>query len=140
MIPILGTTFVALMGLAFGSFLNVCLTRWPKEECIVSPRSHCRDCYHVLTWWENVPLLSWLALRGRCRVCRAWIGWRVAKQFHVANLSRILRARASHTPGPHGTAFALLARSRVPVLCVPPEQPPVVFNREREACMSVGAE
>jgi leader peptidase (prepilin peptidase)/N-methyltransferase len=76
MIPILGTTFVALMGLAFGSFLNVCLTRWPKEECIVSPRSHCRDCYHVLTWWENVPLLSWLALRGRCRVCRAWIGWR----------------------------------------------------------------
>ena len=76
MIPILGTTFAVLLGLAFGSFLNVCLTRWPKEECIVSPRSHCRDCYHVLSWWENVPLVSWLALRGRCRSCRSWIGWR----------------------------------------------------------------
>jgi leader peptidase (prepilin peptidase)/N-methyltransferase len=76
MIQMLGTTFAALLGLAFGSFLNVCLTRWPKEECIVSPRSHCRNCYHVLAWWENVPLVSWIALRGRCLKCRAWIGWR----------------------------------------------------------------
>jgi prepilin signal peptidase PulO-like enzyme (type II secretory pathway) len=76
MIQMLGTTFAALLGLAFGSFLNVCLSRWPNDECIVSPRSHCRSCYHVLSWWENVPLLSWLALRGRCRKCRAWIGWR----------------------------------------------------------------
>jgi leader peptidase (prepilin peptidase)/N-methyltransferase len=76
MIQLLGTTFAALLGLAFGSFLNVCLSRWPNDENVVSPRSHCRSCYHVLTWWENVPLLSWLALRGRCRKCRAWIGWR----------------------------------------------------------------
>jgi leader peptidase (prepilin peptidase)/N-methyltransferase len=76
MISIVGTVFVAVLGLAFGSFLNVCLTRWPKEECIVSPRSHCRNCDHVLAWWENVPLVSWLALRGRCRECRGWIGWR----------------------------------------------------------------
>jgi nucleotide-binding universal stress UspA family protein len=48
--------------------------------------------------------------------------------------------RASHTPGPHGTAFALLARSRVPVLCVPPEQAPAAFHREREACAPVGTE
>ncbi len=76
MIPFLGTTFAALLGLAFGSFLNVCLTRWPQDECIVSPRSHCRNCYHVLAWWENVPVLSWLALRGRCRKCRTAIGGR----------------------------------------------------------------
>jgi leader peptidase (prepilin peptidase)/N-methyltransferase len=62
--------------LAFGSFLNVCLSRWPAGESIVSPRSHCRQCGKTLTWWENVPLVSWLALRGRCRTCRAWIGWR----------------------------------------------------------------
>ena len=76
MIRILGTIFAGLMGLAFGSFLNVCLSRWPQGESVVSPRSHCRNCGRTLAWWENVPLVSWLALRGRCRTCRAWIGWR----------------------------------------------------------------
>jgi leader peptidase (prepilin peptidase)/N-methyltransferase len=76
MIRIFGTVFAGLLGLAFGSFLNVCLTRWPEGESIVHPRSHCRHCDHTLAWWENVPLISWLALRGRCRNCRAWIGWR----------------------------------------------------------------
>jgi leader peptidase (prepilin peptidase)/N-methyltransferase len=76
MIQVLGTVFAALAGLAFGSFLNVCLSRWPQSESIVKPRSFCHDCGHVLAWWENVPLVSWLALRGRCRECRAWIGWR----------------------------------------------------------------
>ena len=76
MIRIFGTIFAGLLGLAFGSFLNVCLTRWPQGESIVQPRSHCRNCDHSLSWWENIPLLSWLALRGRCRNCRTWIGWR----------------------------------------------------------------
>jgi leader peptidase (prepilin peptidase)/N-methyltransferase len=76
MIRILGTIFAGLLGLAFGSFLNVCLSRWPEGESVVRPRSHCRHCSHTLAWWENVPLVSWLALRGRCRSCRAWIGWR----------------------------------------------------------------
>jgi len=76
MIRILGTAFAALLGLAFGSFLNVCLTRWPEGESIVKPRSHCRGCDRTLTWWENIPLLSWLALRGRCRTCIAKIHWR----------------------------------------------------------------
>ena len=76
MIRILGTVFAGLLGLAFGSFLNVCLSRWPQGESVVSPRSHCRHCGHTLAWWENVPLVSWLVLRGRCRSCRAWIGWR----------------------------------------------------------------
>jgi leader peptidase (prepilin peptidase)/N-methyltransferase len=76
MIRILGTVFAALAGLAFGSFLNVCVSRWPEGESIVHPRSHCRGCGRTLAWWENVPLLSWMALGGRCRRCRAWIGWR----------------------------------------------------------------
>ena len=76
MIRILGTILAGLLGLAFGSFLNVCLSRWPAGESVVKPRSHCRQCSRTLTWWENVPLVSWLALSGRCRTCRAWIGWR----------------------------------------------------------------
>ncbi len=76
MIRVLGTVFAALLGLAFGSFLNVCLSRWPQGESIVHPRSHCRRCGRELAWWENIPLLSWVALRGRCKGCGAWIGWR----------------------------------------------------------------
>jgi leader peptidase (prepilin peptidase)/N-methyltransferase len=76
MIRILATIFAALLGLAFGSFLNVCLSRWPEGESVVSPHSHCRNCDHTLAWWENVPLLSWLALRGRCRNCHTAISWR----------------------------------------------------------------
>jgi leader peptidase (prepilin peptidase)/N-methyltransferase len=76
MICILGTIFAGLLGLAFGSFLNVCLSRWPLGESVVLPRSHCRQCGRTLAWWENLPLVSWLALGGRCRTCRAWIGWR----------------------------------------------------------------
>ena len=76
MIRVLGTIFAGLLGLAFGSFLNVCLSRWPTGESIVHPRSHCMTCGRTLAWWENVPLVSWLFLRGRCRSCHAWIGWR----------------------------------------------------------------
>jgi leader peptidase (prepilin peptidase) / N-methyltransferase len=76
MIRTLATIFAGLLGLAFGSFLNVCVSRWPQGESIVSPRSHCRSCGRMLKWWENVPLLSWIALRGRCRTCGVWIGLR----------------------------------------------------------------
>ncbi len=76
MIRILATGFAGLLGLAFGSFLNVCLSRWPAGESVVTPRSHCRNCDHTLGWWENIPLASWVFLRGRCRGCGAWIGWR----------------------------------------------------------------
>ncbi|MGA2909702.1 MAG: prepilin peptidase [Terracidiphilus sp.] len=76
MIRVLGTLFAGLLGLAFGSFLNVCLSRWPEGESIVHPRSHCMSCGRTLAWWENVPLVSWMALRGRCRTCGAPISWR----------------------------------------------------------------
>jgi leader peptidase (prepilin peptidase)/N-methyltransferase len=76
MIRIFATMLAALTGLAFGSFLNVCVTRWPAGESVVTPRSHCRSCARTLAWWENIPVVSWLALHGRCRTCGAWIGWR----------------------------------------------------------------
>jgi len=76
LIRIFGTGLAALLGLAFGSFLNVCLSRWPEGESVVTPRSHCRTCGRTLTWWENIPVLSWLFLGGRCRTCNAKISWR----------------------------------------------------------------
>jgi leader peptidase (prepilin peptidase)/N-methyltransferase len=76
MIRIFGTVLAALLGLAFGSFLNVCLSRWPEGESVVKPRSHCRNCGRTLAWWENIPVASWLALRGRCRTCKTKISWR----------------------------------------------------------------
>ena len=59
-----------LLGLIFGSFLNVCIVRLPRGQSILSPRSHCRNCGRQLRWFENIPLLSWLLLRARCAGCR----------------------------------------------------------------------
>ena len=64
-----------LVGLAVGSFLNVVILRLPRGESIVSPPSHCPSCETALRWYHNIPLLSWIALRGRCASCGAWIGW-----------------------------------------------------------------
>ncbi|MDQ6960027.1 MAG: prepilin peptidase, partial [Mariprofundaceae bacterium] len=66
----------ALLGLIFGSFANVLAYRLPKGESIVTPGSRCPSCGHALTWFENIPLLSWLALKGHCRHCRVAISVR----------------------------------------------------------------
>jgi leader peptidase (prepilin peptidase)/N-methyltransferase len=62
-----------LFGLCFGSFLNVCISRLPKGESIVLPRSHCPKCNHEIRWWDNIPVISYLILRGRCRDCQTHI-------------------------------------------------------------------
>lgn len=59
-----------LFGLTIGSFLNVCSLRWPEDESVVSPPSHCPRCGERVRWHDNVPVLSWILLRGRCRFCR----------------------------------------------------------------------
>lgn len=61
--------FAFVTGALIGSFLNVCVSRWPKELSVVSPRSRCPRCAHEIAWFENVPMISWLALRARCRGC-----------------------------------------------------------------------
>ena len=72
----MGTIFSALLGLSFGSLLNVCVLRWPRGESIVRPRSHCRGCGRTLAWWEILPVVSWLFLRGRCRTCHVSVSCR----------------------------------------------------------------
>ena len=67
--PWLEATLVTLMGLMIGSFLNVCIYRLPRSLSPVRPRSSCTSCGHVLSWYENIPIGSYLVLRGRCRGC-----------------------------------------------------------------------
>ncbi len=70
MMPALLATFAAfVLGLCIGSFLNVCVSRWPRELSVVRPRSRCPNCGHQLSWFENIPVASWLVLRARCRCC-----------------------------------------------------------------------
>lgn len=61
--------FALLLGLVVGSFLNVCIVRWPEGESVVRPASRCPRCGRAVRWYENVPVLSWLLLRGRCAGC-----------------------------------------------------------------------
>ena len=56
-------------GACFGSFLNVCISRWPDGLSVVRPRSRCPNCGHQITALENIPIISWLVLRGKCRGC-----------------------------------------------------------------------
>ncbi|MEB3235482.1 MAG: prepilin peptidase [Cyanobacteriota bacterium] len=65
-----------LLGACFGSFLNVVAWRLPRQESVVTPRSHCTRCGTTLRWFENVPLLSWPLLGGRCRHCHSAISVR----------------------------------------------------------------
>jgi leader peptidase (prepilin peptidase)/N-methyltransferase len=73
---ILVEIFAAIFGLLFGSFANVCITRMAADESVVKPRSHCRACGHMIAWYDNIPVLSFVLLRARCRHCQAPISWR----------------------------------------------------------------
>jgi leader peptidase (prepilin peptidase) / N-methyltransferase len=70
--PILATAMF-VVGLAFGSFLNVCIYRLPRDKSVVFPRSACPNCEKLIAFYDNVPVLSWVVLRGRCRNCKTSI-------------------------------------------------------------------
>jgi leader peptidase (prepilin peptidase)/N-methyltransferase len=65
-----------LFGLLVGSFLNVCIYRWPRDLSVVRPRSHCTACDAMIVWYDNIPLVSYALLAGRCRHCKARISAR----------------------------------------------------------------
>jgi len=70
------STILFLVGAMIGSFANVCILRIPAEESIVFPRSRCPKCKQPVRWYDNIPLVSWVVLRGRCRSCGAQISFR----------------------------------------------------------------
>jgi leader peptidase (prepilin peptidase)/N-methyltransferase len=84
---IIWTVFIAFLGLCIGSFLNVCIWRLPRGESVVFPPSHCPKCDKLISWYENIPLLSWLALRGRCSKCHNPIS---ARYFCVELLTGLM--------------------------------------------------
>ena len=64
-----------VVGLLLGSFLNVCIVRVPRGESVVAPGSHCRGCGRAVRWFDNVPVVSWVVLKGKCRDCGERISW-----------------------------------------------------------------
>jgi len=70
------------LGLCFGSFLNVCVYRLPRAMSVVAPRSSCPKCNSAIRWYDNVPVLSWIALLGRCRDCQT----RISPRYMVVEL------------------------------------------------------
>ena len=66
---------ITVFGLCIGSFLNVCAYRLPLGESVVHPRSRCTSCGRMLTWFDNLPVLSWVVLGGRCRTCKNPLSW-----------------------------------------------------------------
>lgn len=138
--PVLTTTLAAVFGLLVGSFLNVVILRWPlrlmwrwKQDArdilglprepdpapddLVKTGSRCPHCKHRLAWWENIPLVSFALLRGRCRSCKTALSW----QYPVVELLGAavgVAAVAVFGPTPHalvamGVGWALLALSGI---------------------------
>jgi leader peptidase (prepilin peptidase)/N-methyltransferase len=101
---VLGQVYAFLMGACFGSFLNVCIVRWPREKSILKPRSRCPQCGNQLAWFENIPILSWVALRGRCRCCDEPISAMYPMVELVVACGWLL---AAHHYGPTLTAFRI---------------------------------
>jgi leader peptidase (prepilin peptidase)/N-methyltransferase len=75
-----------VLGAMVGSFLNVCILRWPRDQSVVRPRSRCPGCDAPIAWYDNIPVLSWLLLRGRCRRC----GLPISLQYPLVELGTAL--------------------------------------------------
>jgi leader peptidase (prepilin peptidase)/N-methyltransferase len=96
-----------VLGLIFGSFLNVCIARLPQGQSVVHPRSRCPECGAGIRWYNNIPVLSWLLLRGRCRDCNHAI----ALQYPLVEIGLGLWFMAQA-----GEIYSLLAFSKSPDL------------------------
>ena len=92
-----------LFGAMLGSFLNVCVYRLPRSESVVRPRSRCPACGAMVAWFDNVPVLSWLVLRGKCRQC----GARISIQYPLVEaVAAVIWAGSLYVLGPVADALA----------------------------------
>ena len=95
-----------IMGLILGSFLNVCIARLPRGRSIVTPPSHCPRCRHSIKFYDNIPLISFMILRRRCRNCGELISWRYP---FVELINGLLYAWAVQEFWISGEAFLVMA-------------------------------
>lgn len=94
-----GYLFVFLFGAAIGSFLNVVIHRLPNEESVIFPNSACPNCGESIKFYDNIPILSWLMLRGQCRNCHEPIAWRYpAVEFLTAFLFVLVYFQIGFSP------------------------------------------
>ncbi|MEG9438769.1 prepilin peptidase [Edaphobacter sp. HDX4] len=115
-----------LLGLIFGSFLNVCISRLPQKASLVRPGSHCPECESPIRWHDNIPVLSWFLLRARCRSCGQPISWRypvvelataIWFTIQAARLHTVLQFYfASHTAPSSYAPFAIIANLGITIL------------------------
>ncbi len=95
-----------LFGLVIGSFLNVCIVRLPRGRSIAKPPSHCPRCKEPIRFYDNIPIISFLLLRGRCRSCGEPISWRYPI---VELMNGLFYVWILHEFGPGGEAFLIMA-------------------------------
>ncbi len=93
--PVVLSAFVVIFGLLIGSFLNVVIHRLPLEQSIVKPGSHCPKCGNAVRWYQNIPLLSYLFLRGKCAHCGVKIHWRYPLVEFITGLLFFIAFRGS---------------------------------------------
>ena len=101
-------------GLALGSFLNVLAARVPVRRSIVHPRSACMTCDAVIAWYDNIPIVSWVLLRGHCRSCGASIPWKYPIVELVTALL-VAACLAAFGPSPEAAVAALFCAALVAV-------------------------
>ncbi len=105
-LPVAFTLWVFVVGAVVGSFLNVVIARVPKRQSILSPGSRCPRCGSPIAWYDNVPILSFILLRGRCRRC----GERISPRYPLVELlTAVLAVAVFRRAGPNWTAVGYFA-------------------------------
>lgn len=114
------SVMVFVLGACMGSFLNVCIYRIPVGESVITPRSHCTHCLKTIAWYDNIPMLSYVVLRGKCRHCSAKFSGRYAfVEVLTACLFFLMWLKLGPGPRPLGIV-AMMTPWLVPIywLCV----------------------